>query len=64
LIGVAVNITEVPEITGFADGTTVRLTGSSGLTAMFTALEVAGLPEIHDAFEVSTQVIPSLFEGA
>jgi len=44
LTGVAVKVTEVPAHTGLADGATVTLTGSNGLTVMFTAADVAGLP--------------------
>jgi hypothetical protein len=56
LVGVAVNVTEVPEQTGFADAAILILTGKFGLTVMVTALEVAGLPVAHVAFEVKTQV--------
>ena len=59
----AVKVTEVPAQTGFADGATDTLTGSSGLTVMVTIFDVAGLPVGHVAFEVRTQTIASLFEG-
>jgi hypothetical protein len=60
---VAENVTEVPAQTGFAEGETETLTGKTGLTVMFTAGEVAGLPVAQVALEVSTQVIASLFTG-
>ena len=56
-------MTEVPAHTGLAEGDTETLTGSNALTVMLIALEVAGLPETHVAFEVSKQVITSLFAG-
>lgn len=57
--GVAVNVTDVPEQTGLLDAAILTLTGRIGFTVMVTVLEVAGLPEIHPAFEVSTQVMAS-----
>jgi hypothetical protein len=56
LVGVAVNVTEVPEQTGFAEAAILTLTGKFGLTTIVIVLEVAGLPVTHDAFEVNTQV--------
>jgi hypothetical protein len=56
LVGVAVNITEVPEQTGFAEAAILTLTGKLGLTTIVIVLEVAGLPVTHDAFDVKTQV--------
>ena len=64
LVGVAVKVTEVPAQTGLAEAATDTLTGSSGLTVMVTVLEVAGLPVVQVAFEVSTQVTTSLLVGA
>jgi hypothetical protein len=54
LIGDAVNVTEVPAQTGFADGATETLTGRFGFTVIETVLLVAGLPVAQVAFEVST----------
>jgi hypothetical protein len=61
LVGVAVKVTDVLGQTGLAEGATVTLTGSNGLTVIVTAAEVAGLPVGQTAFDVSTQVITSLF---
>ena len=63
LVGVAVNVTEVPAQTGLAEAATDTLTGSNGLTVMVTVLEVAGLPLGQVALEVRTQVTRSLFAG-
>lgn len=64
LAGVAVKVTEVPAQTGLADAEIATLTGRFAFTTMVIALEVAGLPVAHGvAFEVSTQVITSLFDG-
>ena len=43
-----------------ADGDIETLTGRTGLTVSVTVLDVAG-PELHDALEVSTTSIISLF---
>jgi len=56
-VGVAVNVTDEPAQTGFAEGETVTLTGSIEFTVMLTVFDVAGLPETQLAFEVRTQVI-------
>jgi hypothetical protein len=61
---VAVNVTDVPEQTGFAEAAMEMLTGILGFTVMVTALEVAGLPVVQVAFEVKTQVTISLFTGS
>ena len=42
--GVAVKVTEVPELTGFELATIETLAGKTGLTVMVTAFEVAGEP--------------------
>jgi hypothetical protein len=57
LVGVAVNVTEVPAQTGLAEAATDRLTGRLGFTVMVTVFEVAGLPVGQVAFEVRTQLI-------
>ena len=64
LVGVAVKMTEVPEHTGFALADMDKLTGSNGLTVMETVFDVAGLPVVQVALEVSTQVTWSPFNGA
>jgi hypothetical protein len=56
LVGVAVNVTDVPEQTGLADAAIDTLTGKFGFTVMVTVLDVAGLPVIQVALEVITQV--------
>ena len=63
LVGVAVNVTDVPEHTGFAEAETETLTGRLGLTVMVTVFEAAGLPVGQVALEVSTQETASLFNG-
>ena len=57
------NVTVVPEQTGFAEAAIDTLTGRFGFTTIVTAFEVAGLPEAQGAFDVTTQVITSLFTG-
>jgi hypothetical protein len=64
LTGMAVKVTGVPSSTGFPEASMETLTGSTGFTVMVTVLEVAGLPEIQVALEVSTQVITSLLAAA
>ena len=44
LVGVAVNVTEVPAQTGFAEAAIETLAAILGLTVIVTAFEVAGLP--------------------
>ena len=55
------NVTEVPEQTGFAEAAMVTLTGRFALTVMVIVLDVAGFPVTQPAFEVITQetVLPS-----
>ena len=64
LVGVAVNVTEVPAQTGLAEAATDTLTGRLGFTVMVTVFEVAGLPVGQVVLEVRTQVIRSLLVGA
>ena len=64
MVDVAVKITVEPEHTGFDDGEIKILTGAAGITAMVMALDVAVVFATHDALEVSSQVIASLFAGA
>jgi hypothetical protein len=63
-VGVAVKVTLVPAQTGFAEAAIETETGSNGLMVMVIALEVAGLPVGQAMFDVSLQVITSLFTGA
>ncbi len=63
LVGVAVNVTDVPEHTGFADAAIETLTGRFGFTVMVTVFDVAGLPIGQVAFEVRTQETKSLLAG-
>ena len=63
MAGVAVNVTEVPEQTGFALAVIETLTGRFALTVMVTVFEVAGLPVAQVALLVSMQVIASPFIG-
>lgn len=60
MVGVAVNVTDVPEQTGFEDAEILTLAGKFGFTVMVTELDVAGLPVAQVAFEVMTQVTTSL----
>ncbi len=63
LVGVAVNVTDVPEHTGFADTVIEILTGRFGFTVILTVFEVAGFPVGQVAFEVRIQEIKSLLAG-
>jgi deoxyribose-phosphate aldolase len=63
LVGVAVNVTDVPEHTGFAEVAIEILTGRFGFTVMVTVFEVAGFPVGQVALEVKTQEAASLFSG-
>ena len=56
MVGVAVNVTLVPEQIVVADAEMLTLTGKLGFTVMVTVLEVAGLPVAQVALEVITQV--------
>ena len=60
MVGVAVNVTLVPEQIVVADAAMLMLAGSTGFTAIFTALEVAGLPDAQFALEVIMQTTTSL----
>ena len=64
-VGVAVNVTLVPEqIAPAGTAAILTLTGKFGFTVMVIAFEVAGLPVGQVAFEVSTHVTISLFDSA
>jgi hypothetical protein len=64
LVGVAVNVTEVPAQTLLAEGDDAMLTGTTGFTVMVIGLEVAGLLLTQFALDVSTQLTTSLLVGA
>ena len=64
MTGVAVKVTKVPAQTGFAEGVTDTLTGSSGFTPMVTVFELAGLPLGQVALDESKQITASLLIGA
>ena len=63
LVGIAVNVTELPWQTGLADGETETLTGRLGLTVMQIEFDVTGFPVVQGRFELSTQVIQSPLKG-
>ena len=64
LVGVAVNVTLVPEQIVVAVAEILTLAGRFGFTTIVIVFEVAGFPVIQAAFEVNTQVITSLFANA
>ena len=57
LVGVAVNVTLVPEQMVVAEAEILTLTGRLGFTVMVTVLDVAGFPVAQVAFEVKCTVI-------
>ncbi len=63
MVGVAVNVTDVPEHTGFADTAIEILTGRFGFTVILIVFEVAGFPVGQVAFDVRTQETASLLTG-
>ena len=63
-MGVAVNVTELPEQTEVLDAEIAILTGRFGLTFIVTAFDVAGFPDGQVAFDVRTQVTTSPLAGA
>jgi hypothetical protein len=56
LVGVAVNVTLVPEHIAVADAPILTLADKLGFTVIVRALLVAGLPVAQVAFEVITTV--------
>jgi hypothetical protein len=62
-MGVAVNVTDVPEHTGFADAEIETLTGRVGFTVTLIVFDAAGFPVGQVALEVKTQEAASLFSG-
>ena len=63
MTGVAENVTEVPEHTGFADDVIVKLTDRIGLTVMVTVSDMAGLPLLQTSLEVRMQLMAMPVEG-
>ena len=63
MTGVAVKLTVVPGQTGLASAKIETLTGTEVFTDMVMALEVAGLPEGQEIFDVILQVITSPLAG-
>jgi len=63
LVGVAVNVTELPGQNGFEEAEMETLTGRLGFTVIVIVLLVAGFPEGQRAFEVKVQVIISPMMG-
>ena len=60
---VAVNVTEPPEQTGFAEAVMVTLTGNTGFTVIVRVFDVAGLPVAQVALDVSEHVTVFPFAG-
>lgn len=56
MVGVAVNVTDVPAQMVVALAAMLRLTGKFGFTVIVTVFDVAGLPVTQGAFEVITHV--------
>jgi hypothetical protein len=63
LVGVAVNVTDVPEHTGFADAAIETLTRRFGFTVILIVFDAAGFPVGQVALEVRTQETASLLTG-
>jgi hypothetical protein len=59
----AVNVTEVPEQTGFAEAVIVAVTGRFGVTVSETGVPEAGLPVVQVSEEVKVQLIRSPLRG-
>ena len=59
----AVNVTAVPEQTGFSPVATDTLTGRFEFTLIVTVFEVAGELVAQEALEVNTQVTASALFG-
>ena len=63
MVGVAVNVTEVPAHIVVAEAAILTPAGRIELTVIVTILELAGFVVAHSAFEVSTTATRSLFNG-
>ena len=64
MVGVAVNVTEVPVHTGFASADTETLTGRfDEVTVIVIMFEIAGDPVPHLRFDVNTQLTASELFG-
>ncbi len=64
MVGVAVNVTLVPEQIVVALAAMLTLTGRFGLTVIVILFDVAGLPVAQIALDVKTHVTISLFASA
>ena len=62
-VGVAVNVTAVPEHIGFASADTLTLTGRLLLTVIFTRVELAGEFVAQVAMDVTTQLTATELTG-
>ena len=62
-MGVAVNVTGLPEQNGLVDAMIETPIGKMGLTDIVTVLDIAGFPDGHKIFEVNVQVITSPLTG-
>ncbi len=56
MVGVAVNVTLVPEQMVVAEAETLTLTGKFGFTVIVTAVEEAGEPVSQVALDVNVQL--------
>ena len=63
MVGVAVNVTDVPKQTGFSLTAILTATGKLVFTVIVIAFEVAGFPVVQDELEVKIQVTTSLLAG-
>ena len=63
MVGVAVNVMDVPTHIGLALAAIVILTGRLGFTVIVMELDNAGFPVAHVALEVSSHEITSPLEG-
>ena len=63
MVGIAVNVTEVPAHTGFPDAEMVKLTGNTGDTDTGYWMLDAGLPVVQVSEDVSVQLTRSPLLG-
>jgi hypothetical protein len=63
LVGVAINVTELPRQKGLAEADIVTLTGNNGLTVTGYWILDAGLLLVQVSEEVKEQVTRSPFNG-
>lgn len=60
MVGEAVKVTLLPEHIEVEEAFTLTLATTFAFTVMVTELEVAGLPEMQEAFDVMIQLTTSL----